>query len=55
MTDNTKQQQLRFELEMLRARHDHGAVSPAVHAVIKQLESQISWSEHHRKSAQGQS
>jgi hypothetical protein len=37
---------LRVQLAMLRARYDDGAVSPAVYAVVKQIETEISWREH---------
>jgi hypothetical protein len=43
----TKQQRLRAELAYLRARYDHGAVSPAVYETIKQIETKLAWSEHH--------
>jgi hypothetical protein len=50
MTDKPqKQQQLRFELAMLRARHDSGAVSPAVCQVVRQLETELAWSEQLRR------
>jgi hypothetical protein len=54
MTDN-QQQQLRFELEMLRARYDSGAISPAVFQVVRELETELAWAEHSRKPARGQS
>jgi hypothetical protein len=44
----TKQQRLRAEFAHLRARYDDGAVSPAAYATIKQIETRIAWSEHHR-------
>jgi hypothetical protein len=37
---------LRAELELLRARHDSGAVAPAIYQTIKQLEREIAWREH---------
>jgi hypothetical protein len=37
---------LRRDLAMLRARYDDGAVSTAIYAVIKQIETDISWAEH---------
>jgi hypothetical protein len=43
----TKALQLRSELAMLRARYDHGQVSPAVYRVIKDLEVSIAWREHY--------
>jgi len=39
-------QKLRAELARLRARHDCGAVSPALYAVIRTLEIDIAWFEH---------
>jgi hypothetical protein len=40
---------LRDELRWLRARYDHGKVSPAVFAVIRELETSIAWAEHGRE------
>jgi hypothetical protein len=37
---------LRAELALLVARYDSGAVSPAVYAVIRAIESDIAWLEH---------
>jgi hypothetical protein len=37
---------LRAELHWLRARHDGGAVAPAVYRLIRQLESELAWREH---------
>lgn len=37
---------LRIQLSVLRARYDEDAVSPAVYAVIKRIETDISWCEH---------
>jgi hypothetical protein len=37
---------LRLQLAALRARYDHGAVSPGVWAVIREIETAIAWSEH---------
>jgi hypothetical protein len=37
---------VRTQLAQLRARHDHGAVSPAVFSVIRKLETEIAWAEH---------
>jgi len=47
-------EKLRGELSILVARYDSGAVSPAVYAVIRAIESDIAWLEHrgyswHRK------
>ena len=54
MTDN-QQQQLQFELEMLRARYNSGAISPAVYQVIRKLETELAWHEHDGKPRRGQS
>jgi hypothetical protein len=35
---------LRTELRMLQARYNHGAVPPAVQAVVRQLECEVAWS-----------
>ena len=43
--------QLRLELEWLRARYDSAQVSLAVYAVVKALETDISWRDHKRMSA----
>jgi hypothetical protein len=40
---------LRSELAALRARYDDGAISPAVFAVIREIETDISWAEHRRE------
>jgi hypothetical protein len=37
---------LRSELAMLRARYDHGAVSPEVYVVIRGIELELAWLEH---------
>ena len=39
---------LRTDLAALRARYDGGAVSPALYKVIRQLETDLAWSEHHQ-------
>jgi hypothetical protein len=39
---------LRMEWQMLRARYDDGAMSPAIYNVIKELETDIAWLEHRR-------
>jgi hypothetical protein len=39
---------LRQQLDMLRSRYDHGAVSPAVYVVIRAIEIEISWLQHRR-------
>jgi hypothetical protein len=46
-TRPTKAQRLRAELDVLRARYDHGQVSPAVYEAIRQIEIKVAWSEHH--------
>ncbi len=43
---NHKIERARAELAFLRARHDDGAVSQAVYAIIKKLEADISWLEY---------
>jgi len=48
----TKADKLRAELRLLRARYDCGAVSPAIFAAIKQIETKIAWSEHHAQERQ---
>jgi hypothetical protein len=42
-------QHLRAELTLLRARYDSGAVSPGVYAIIRQLEIELSWYQHHQR------
>ena len=42
----SRAQRARTELALLRARYDGGAISPAVFAVIKNLECEIAWLEH---------
>ena len=37
---------LRAELLMLKTRYDHYAFSPAVYAVVKNIETEVSWIEH---------
>ena len=44
---------LRDELAWLRARHDGGAVAPAVYSLIRRLEEEIAWREHSRLRADG--
>jgi hypothetical protein len=43
---NIQAEKLRDELSLLIARYDSGAVSPAVYAVIRAIESDIAWLEH---------
>jgi hypothetical protein len=40
---------LRAELRWLLARYDYGKVSPAIFAVIREIETEIAWAEHHRE------
>jgi hypothetical protein len=40
---------LRSKLAWLRARYDDGKVSPAVFAVIREIETSIAWTEHSRE------
>jgi hypothetical protein len=37
---------LRAELLMLKTRYDHYAFSPAIYAVVREIETEISWREH---------
>ena len=37
---------LRAELLMLKTRYDYYAFSPAVYAVVKNIETEVSWIEH---------
>ena len=43
---STETAMLRAELLMLKTRYDHYAFSPAVYAVVKNIETEISWMEH---------
>jgi hypothetical protein len=45
-TPRSQAQKLRAELAILISRYDSGAVSPAVYAVIRAIESDIAWLEH---------
>ena len=40
------EQALRAALQWVRARHDSGAISPAVFSVIRMLETEIAWRQH---------
>jgi hypothetical protein len=40
------EQALRAALAWVRARHDSGAVSPAVFSVMRMIEVELSWLEH---------
>jgi hypothetical protein len=39
---------IRIQLALLRVRYDCGAVSPAIYGVIKELEVEQAWRDHHR-------
>jgi hypothetical protein len=41
-----KNERLRAELARLRARYDCHTVSPAIYAVIRELETEIGWAKH---------
>ena len=43
-----KANEFRVQLQMLQARYDESAISPAIYAVIKQIETDIAWAEHAR-------
>jgi hypothetical protein len=47
---NTKfpshEQALRAALAWVRSRHDGGALSPGISAVVKMIETEIAWAEH---------
>jgi len=45
------ERRLRGELAWLRSRYDDGKVSPAVFAVVKAIETELSWCAHARKEA----
>jgi hypothetical protein len=40
------EQALRAALAWVRARHDSGAISPAVFSVMRMIEVELSWLEH---------
>jgi hypothetical protein len=42
----TQEQALRAALAWVRARHDSGAVSPAVFSVIRMIETELAWRQH---------
>jgi hypothetical protein len=44
----SRQQRLRVELRLLRARYDDGAMPPGVFEAIKKIEEKIAWSQHYR-------
>jgi hypothetical protein len=46
------ERKLRAELEWVRSRHDSGAVSDAVFAVVKELETDLSWLKHQSGESQ---
>jgi hypothetical protein len=43
------EQALRAALAWVRARHDSGALSPGVAAVLKMIETELSWLAHRRE------
>jgi hypothetical protein len=45
------EQALRAALQWVRARHDSGAVSPAVFSVMRMIETELSWLEHRGEAA----
>jgi hypothetical protein len=42
----THEKALRSALEWIRARHDDGALSPGVLAVVRMIEAELSWLQH---------
>jgi hypothetical protein len=42
----SKEQRLRQQLEWIMARHDTGAMSPAMAATVKAIQCDIAWSEY---------
>jgi hypothetical protein len=40
---------LRDQLSWLRGRYDEGAIAPAIFSVIKKIEVELAWREHHAK------
>jgi hypothetical protein len=42
---------LRAALAWVRARHDSGAISPAVFSVIRMIETELSWLAHRGEAA----
>jgi hypothetical protein len=44
------EQALRAALEWVCARHDSGALSPGVSAVVKMIETEPAWAEHRGRS-----
>jgi hypothetical protein len=42
----SKEQRLRQQLEWITARHDSGAMSPAVAAAVKAIQIEIGWLQH---------
>jgi hypothetical protein len=45
------EQALRAALEWIRARHDSGAISPAVFSVMRMIEVELSWLAHRGEAA----
>ena len=43
---STETAMLRAELLMLKFRYDYYAFSPAIYAVVKNIETEVSWIEH---------
>lgn len=50
----SKEQRLRQQLEWIMARHDTGAMSPAMAATVKAIQCDIAWQEHKWRSASSQ-
>jgi hypothetical protein len=42
---------LRQALQWVRARHDSGALSPGVAAVLKMIETELAWRQHRGETA----
>jgi hypothetical protein len=42
----SKEQRLRQQLQWITARHDSGAMSPAVAATVKAIQIEIGWLQH---------
>jgi hypothetical protein len=47
MTEQDHIRALRDQLAVLRARYDSGAIPHATYDVVRQLETEIAWHEHH--------
>jgi hypothetical protein len=48
----SKEQRLRQQLEWITARHDSGAMSPAVATTVKAIQVEIEWLQHAKGSVQ---